>query len=62
MFSAYHEYGKNPMADFLGQLTEKIRECGVSFYIWTNKGTQGELDWSSLTRSDYEKLLENLPS
>ena len=24
-------------------------------YIWTKKGTQGELDWSSLTRSDYKK-------
>jgi hypothetical protein len=94
MFSAYHEYGNNPMAcaqslvsiepehiiidelhlvlhicdkllrnlildtktlddkntvhgeksDFLGQLTEKIRGCSVSFYIWTKKGTQGELD------------------
>jgi hypothetical protein len=31
-------------SDFLGQLTEKIRGCGVSFYIWTTKGTQGELD------------------
>jgi hypothetical protein len=49
-------------SDFLGQLTEKIRGCGVSFYIRTNKGTQCELDWSSLTGSDYEKLLENLPS
>jgi hypothetical protein len=49
-------------SDFLGQLTEKIRGCGVSFYIWTKKGTQGELDWSSLTGSDSEKLLENLPS
>jgi hypothetical protein len=49
-------------SDFLGQLTEKIRGCGVSFYIWTKKGTQGELDWSSLTGSDYKKLLENLPS
>jgi hypothetical protein len=39
-----------------------IRGCGVSFYIWTKKSTQGELDWSSLTGSDYEKLLENLPS
>jgi hypothetical protein len=26
-------------SDFLGQLTEKIRGCGVSFYIWTKKGT-----------------------
>ena len=26
------------------------------------KGTRGELDWSSLTGSDYEKLLENIPS
>jgi hypothetical protein len=26
------------------------------------KGTQGELDWSSLTESDNKKLLENLPS
>jgi hypothetical protein len=49
-------------SDFLGQLTEKIRGCGVSFYIWTKKGTQCELNWSSLTGSDYEKLLENLPS
>jgi hypothetical protein len=24
--------------------TEKIRGCGVSFYIWTKKGTQDELD------------------
>ena len=24
-------------SDFLGQLTEKIRGCGVSFYIWTKK-------------------------
>ena len=39
-------------SDFLGQLTEKLRECGVSFYIWRKKGTQGELDWSSLTGSD----------
>jgi hypothetical protein len=49
-------------SDFLGQFIEKIRGCGVSFYIWTKKGTQGELDWSSLTGSGYEKLLENLPS
>jgi hypothetical protein len=49
-------------SDFLGRLTEKIRGCGVSFYIWTKKGTQGELNWSSLTGSDYEKLLENLPT
>ena len=49
-------------SDFLEQLTEKISGCGVSFYIWTKKGTQGELDWSSLTGSDYEKLLENLPA
>jgi hypothetical protein len=34
---------------FLGQLT------------FAKKGTQGELDWSSLTGSDYIKLLENLP-
>jgi hypothetical protein len=34
-------------SDFLGQLTEKIRGCGVSFYIWTEKGTQCELDWRS---------------
>jgi hypothetical protein len=40
-------------SDFLGQLTEKIIGCGVSFYIWTNMGTQGEFDWSSLTGSDY---------
>ena len=26
------------------------------------KGTQDELDWSSLTGSDYNKFLENLPS
>ena len=49
-------------SDFLGQFTEEIRGCGVSFYIGTNKGTQCELDWSSLTGSDYEKTLENLPS
>jgi hypothetical protein len=49
-------------SDFLGQLTEKIRGCGVLFYIWTKKGAQDELDWSSLTGSDYKKLLENLPS
>jgi hypothetical protein len=49
-------------SDFLGQLTEKIRGCGVSFYIWTKTGTQGELDWPSLTGSDYKKLSENLPS
>ena len=41
---------------------EKIRGCGVSFSIWTKKGTQGEFDWSSLTGSDYKKLLENRPS
>jgi hypothetical protein len=35
-------------SDFLGHLNEKIKGCGVSFYIWTKKGTQGELDWSSL--------------
>jgi hypothetical protein len=49
-------------SDFLGQLTEKIRGCGVSFHIWTKKGTQVELDWSSLTGSAYEKLFENFPS
>jgi hypothetical protein len=49
-------------SDFLGQLTEKIRVCGISFYIWTKKGTRCELDWSSLTGSDYKKLLENLPT
>ena len=48
-------YGEK--SDFLGQLTEEIRGCGVSFYIWTKKGTQDELDWSSLTGSDYSKLL-----
>jgi hypothetical protein len=24
-------------SDFLGQLTEKIRGCGVSFYTWTTR-------------------------
>jgi hypothetical protein len=24
-------------SDFLGQLTAKIKGCGVSFYIWTKK-------------------------
>ena len=47
--------------DFLSQLVDKIRECGVSFSIWTKKGTQGELEWSSLTGSDYKKVLEKLP-
>jgi hypothetical protein len=49
--SKYHSNDKNVVhgekSDFLGQLTEKIRGCGVSFYIWTKKGTRGELDWSS---------------
>jgi hypothetical protein len=49
-------------SDFLGQLTENSRGCSISFYLWTKKGTQGELDWSSLTGPDYRKLLENLPS
>ncbi|CAG2242280.1 unnamed protein product [Mytilus edulis] len=48
--------------DFLHQLVVKIRECGVSFSVWTKKGTQGEVEWSSLTGSDYKRLLENLPS
>jgi hypothetical protein len=30
-------------SDFLGQLTEKIRGCGVSFYIWT-KSPSGFMD------------------
>ncbi|CAC5421897.1 Tyrosine-protein kinase receptor Tie-1,Tyrosine-protein kinase Shark,Melanoma receptor tyrosine-protein kinase,Ack-related non-receptor tyrosine kinase,Tyrosine-protein kinase ZAP-70,Vascular endothelial growth factor receptor 1,Receptor tyrosine-protein kinase erbB-4,Tyrosine-protein kinase SYK,Tyrosine-protein kinase Fer [Mytilus coruscus] len=48
--------------DFLHQLVVKIRECGVSFSVWTTKGTQGEVEWSSLMGSDYKRLLENLPS
>jgi hypothetical protein len=30
-------------SDFLGQLTEKIRACGVSFYIWTKRVL--EVNW-----------------
>ncbi|CAG2186019.1 AACS [Mytilus edulis] len=30
--------------DFLHQLVVKIRECGVSFSVWTKKGTQGGTD------------------
>jgi hypothetical protein len=43
-------------------LTFPLEDCSefgnfviTLIYIWTKKGTQGELDWSSLTGSDYKK-------
>jgi hypothetical protein len=43
-------------------LTFPLEDCSefgnfviTLIYIWTKKGTQGELDWSSLTESDYKK-------
>lgn len=38
----------------------KVRECGVSFNTWVDKGNS-ELNWTSLTGSDYNKLLKQLP-
>jgi len=40
----------NKVAD----LVDKIRECGISFSIWTQKGSKGEIDWTSLSGSDYK--------
>ena len=45
----------------LNELVEKIRDCGVSFCTWTLKGSKEELDWTSLSGSDYKNLLEKLP-
>lgn len=47
-------------SDHLGELVSKIRECGVSFNIWTPKGSK-EIEWTSLTGSEYKHLLEKLP-
>lgn len=43
------------------ELVQTIRRCGVSFNIWIQKGSNGELDWTSLTGSDYKTLLINCP-
>ena len=44
----------------LDNLCDKIRECGVNFSVWKQKGN-GELDWSSLTGNEMKLLLKNLP-
>ena len=40
----------------LNELVEQNRDCGVSFCTWTQKGSKGGLDWTSLSGSDYKKL------
>ena len=47
-------------ANHLDNLCNKIRECGVIFSVWKQKGN-GELDLSSLTGSELKLLLKNLP-
>ena len=49
------------MADNAPLIVEKIRDRGVSFCTWTQKGSKGEFDWTSLSGSNYKKLLEKLP-
>ena len=53
---------KGTPSNNLGQLVDKIRECGVVFNIWSPKGTNGELEWTSLTGNDYKLLLQQLPT
>ena len=51
----------------LDELVSCVRSCGVSFSIWENKVKDGRgdflrnLKWSSLTGSDFKKVLDNLP-
>lgn len=45
----------------LEDLVLKIRECGVTFSVWAPKDKGGEIEWTSLTGSEYKLLFENLP-
>lgn len=47
--------------NYLDDLVDKIRSCGVHFDIWCSKKGGGDLDWTSLTGTDMKKLLEFLP-
>ena len=44
----------------VNKLIELIRDCGVGFAVWNNKG--GELEWTSLSGTDKLKLLNHLPA
>lgn len=46
-------------ADQLKTLVEKINECGVNFHTWSDRS--GEMNYSSLTGSQYKKLYKSLP-
>lgn len=43
----------------LENLQKKINACGVNFHTWSDKA--GQLQYTSLTGSDYKKLYRNLP-
>lgn len=43
----------------LKTLISKINECGVVFQTWSNKA--GDLEWTSLTGTDYKLLHSRLP-
>lgn len=37
-----------------------VQSCGVSFYVWTPKGSS-ELEWTSLSGNEKMKMLKLLP-
>lgn len=45
---------------YLDSLVKSIRDCGVTFSVWSSKG-RGDLDWTSLTGNEMKRVTKKLP-
>lgn len=43
---------------YLDSLVKSIRDCGVTFSVWSSKD-QGDLDWTSLTGNEMKRVTKN---
>ena len=44
----------------MDSLVKSIRDCGVTFSVWSSKG-RGDLDWISLTGNEMKRVTKKLP-
>ena len=51
---------RNEQGDYLDSLVKSIRDCGVTFSVWSSKG-RGDLDWTSLTGNEMKRVIKKLP-
>ncbi|XP_076086100.1 uncharacterized protein LOC143056822 [Mytilus galloprovincialis] len=51
---------KGENGGYLDSLVKSIRDCGVTFSLWTSQG-RGDLEWTSLTGNDMKRVTQKLP-